>query len=699
MFRLSRVFSKVVMILGMVLTFPLSIQALDKVYWENQSEQGIDSDSTLFNQNLDTIRKFYQTNIDSAVYFLNKAQIIARRNNKKMEEIRMVATKAYLLTNSGRFADALDSYQLAFDLAQNPESEQYYWSLREGFSARKERLFQLANLHFTYGHLMFLTGNNEGRLYHYQQAKSIATENNDPLNIGYAESGLAIIHLENGKADSALMSIENSLDILRQLENQTNTSYALWIQGNIFMNKKLFTKAYEAYFSGRISAEKQNNLNGIVLNNMGLSQYFLQIDEMDSALYYAYKTYNGRDMQDFQALSFDVALAVENLYRVYDSRNQPDSTLKYLHQAKVARDSLNMRRIDNLRAFQKVLMEQQAEQKEHEKKLLIDRTRIRTFTMLSFLIVVCLVAIILYRNYKQKQRSNIELLKILSDLKSTQAQLIHAEKMASLGELTAGIAHEIQNPLNFVNNFSEVSAELLEEIRESRSERRDLSTGEAGTRTEEDEIEDEILEDIKQNLEKINHHGKRADAIVKGMLEHSRTGSGEKELTDINSLASEYLNLAYQSFKSKNEGVDITLITDLDPTIPKIELVRADIGKVLLNILNNAFYAVGTGRSLQPMVTVSTRLREGSPLSLSRDLGRAGGSNGKWVKISISDNGPGISDAIKDKIFQPFFTTKPTGQGTGLGLSLSYDIVKAHGGNLDVDSQPGKTTFTIRIPV
>jgi hypothetical protein len=388
----------------------------------------VESPPAVFNQNLDTIRKFYQTNIDSAVYFLDRALLLAKRNNKKMEEIRLVATKAYLLTNSGRFADALDSYQLAFDLAQNPESEQYYWSLREGFSARKERLFQLANLHFTYGHLMFLTGNNEGRLYHYQQAKSIATENNDLLNIGYAESGLAIIHLENGKADSALMSIENSLDILRQLENQTNTSYALWIQGNIFMNKKLFTKAYEAYFSGRISAEKQNNLNGIVLNNMGLSQYFLQIDEMDSALYYAYKTYNGRDMQDFQALSFDVALAVENLYRVYESRNQPDSTLKYLHQAKIARDSLNMRRIDNLRAFQKVLMEQQAEQKEYEKKLLIDRSRIRTFTMLSFLIVVCLVAIILYRNYKQKQRSNIELLKILSDLKSTQAQLIQSEK-------------------------------------------------------------------------------------------------------------------------------------------------------------------------------------------------------------------------------------------------------------------------------
>jgi signal transduction histidine kinase/ligand-binding sensor domain-containing protein len=296
---------------------------------------------------------------------------------------------------------------------------------------------------------------------------------------------------------------------------------------------------------------------------------------------------------------------------------------------------------------------------------------------------------------KVEERTS-ELKKSLEELKSTQAQLIQSEKMASLGELTAGIAHEIQNPLNFVNNFSEVSAELLDEVKETRTKSRALRQSSGTEATKEEELEDEILEDIKQNLEKINHHGKRADAIVKGMLEHSRTGSGEKELTDINNLASEYLNLAYQSFKSKNEGVDIKLITDLDPTIPKIELVRADIGKVLLNILNNAFYAVTSKFDVRnskfdiplnhPTIGITTKNLGDKP-------------NSYQVEISISDNGPGIPDAIKDKIFQPFFTTKPTGQGTGLGLSLSYDIVKAHGGGLRVDSSDGMgAEFIIQLP-
>jgi signal transduction histidine kinase len=262
---------------------------------------------------------------------------------------------------------------------------------------------------------------------------------------------------------------------------------------------------------------------------------------------------------------------------------------------------------------------------------------------------------------KQVADRTVELNNSLNNLKSTQAQLIQSEKMASLGELTAGIAHEIQNPLNFVNNFSEVSSELLDEMND------ELDKGDI----EEAKV---ISKDIKQNLEKINHHGKRADAIVKGMLEHSRSSTGEKVPTDINVLADEYLRLSYHGLRAMDKNFNADYKTDFDPNLPKVNVVPQDIGRVLLNIINNAFQAIKNDElspdsyrdkndEFKPLVTVSTK------------------NLGDKIEISVRDNGPGIPDQIKEKIFQPFFTTKPTGQGTGLGLSLSYDIVKAHGGN------------------
>jgi signal transduction histidine kinase len=266
-------------------------------------------------------------------------------------------------------------------------------------------------------------------------------------------------------------------------------------------------------------------------------------------------------------------------------------------------------------------------------------------------------------------------------LKASQAQLIQSEKLASLGELTAGIAHEIQNPLNFVNNFAEVSAELLDDMKA------DLQ---AGKTTEAAEIAD----DLQVNLNKINHHGQRASAIVKGMLEHSRASTGTKVPTDLNALADEYLRLAYHGLRAKDSSFNATMETHFDPDLPKIEVIPQDIGRVLLNLINNAFYAVNqrnnavetlhaTSLPYQPTVTVTTKKLENA------------------IEISVKDNGNGIPDAIKDKIFQPFFTTKPTGQGTGLGLSLAYDIVtKGHGGTLTVSSIPGtETKFEIHLPI
>lgn len=271
------------------------------------------------------------------------------------------------------------------------------------------------------------------------------------------------------------------------------------------------------------------------------------------------------------------------------------------------------------------------------------------------------------------EQSNAALSQSLEELKATQAQLIQSEKMASLGELTAGIAHEIQNPLNFVNNFSEVSKELLEEMKE------ELEEGNL------EEVQ-EIAKDVISNLEKILHHGRRADGIVKGMLMHSRTNKGEKEATDLNALVDEYLRLAYHGLRAKDKSFSTSLDTDFDETIDKIDIVPQDIGRVVLNLITNAFYAVNEKKKnhsadYEPSVSVSTK------------------KSGDQILIAIKDNGKGIPKEIVGKIFQPFFSTKPTGQGTGLGLSLSYDIVKAHHGELTVQTKENAgTTFTIKIP-
>jgi two-component system, NtrC family, sensor kinase len=275
---------------------------------------------------------------------------------------------------------------------------------------------------------------------------------------------------------------------------------------------------------------------------------------------------------------------------------------------------------------------------------------------------------------QQVTQRTSELKTSLNELKATQAQLIQSEKMASLGELTAGIAHEIQNPLNFVNNFSEVSTELLHEMTE------ELSKGKLADAKE-------IADSLKQNLEKINHHGKRAGDIVKGMLQHSRSSNGQKEPTDINALADEYLRLAYHGFRSKDKSFNTTLKTDYDETIGYINIIPQDIGRVLLNLITNAAYAVGEKNksgieNYEPTLSVTTK------------------KLGDRVLISVKDNGNGIQQQLLDKIFQPFFTTKPSGQGTGLGLSLSYDIVKAHGGELKVETREGESTaFMVSIPI
>ena len=416
-------------------------------------------------------------------------------------------------------------------------------------------------------------------------------------------------------------------------------------------------------------SKSNNDVKMLSMTYLSTSKLYHQFKQQDSAEYYAQKALevarSGKYEQD--ALNAGIVL-----YSDYDEDKNLPEAYKYYKLATIAKDSL----YSQDRVKKMISMDFEEKQRLQDLAEAQDRyqNQIRTDLLVAGLVILLIIGVVLWRSNTNKKRANMVINDTLNELRSTQNQLIQSEKMASLGELTAGIAHEIQNPLNFVNNFSDVNREMIDELKE---ELKAGNTDEALA----------IADDIQQNEEKINHHGKRADFIVKGMLQHSRTGTGERQPTNVNILADEFLKLSYHGLRAKDKNFNAELITDFDEKLPKVNIVQQDIGRVMLNLFNNAFYAVNekmktAGADYKPEVTVTTAVEN------------------NWVTITVKDNGIGIPDAIRDKIMQPFFTTKPTGQGTGLGLSLSYDIVvKGHGGQLAVTSEEGAyTQFTVSLP-
>ncbi|HLY68177.1 MAG TPA: ATP-binding protein [Puia sp.] len=479
---------------------------------------------------------------------------------------------------------------------------------------------------------------------------------------------------ELNEPDSSLYYMHVTESLMKKILGENSWSGLYYGYGNIYVNLREYAKAIQNYRKGIEIATTSNK--DMMDNFSGLSTAFMKTGQLDSSIFYA-RAALALSRQTHYSLGQLSALNL--LTSAYTAQNKTDSIAKYLALTVAAKDSLFSRQkiiqIQSM-AFDQQLREQETVQQEKELK-----NKIAFYSALVTIAIFIVIGFLLYRNNRLKQKANIVLqnqkeeiniqkLKVeemLNNLRATQSQLIQSEKMASLGELTAGIAHEIQNPLNFVNNFSEVSNELIQELLEERNNPKESRN---------EILENEILNDIKQNLEKINNHGRRADGIVKGMLQHSRSSAGVKEPTDINALADEYLRLSFHGLRAKDNSFNATMKTDFDNNIGKINVVPQDIGRVLLNLYNNAFYAVNdkmktAGANYQPSVWVHTKK-----------------INDKVV-LTVTDNGNGIPEKVIDKIFQPFFTTKPTGLGTGLGLSLSYDIIKAHGGELKVESKEG----------
>ncbi len=491
-------------------------------------------------------------------------------------------------------------------------------------------------------------------------------------------SNLGSAYSLNGMPDSGLFYVQQAIKYSREINDPVKLAGAFCNLAETYIELKKYDLALSYARESMVYASILDMVSHAWTMN-AFAQIFLETNQQDSARYYARLAI---DLSAKRGLKDQLQRAYQYLSASYEKTGKTDSAFKYYRLAINTKDSLfNTQKVKQVQAinFQEQMRKQEAEQEKIQMQ-----NKIRTYAMLSGLAIVFIIAFFLYRNNRQKQKANTLLQQqkekveiTLSELKSTQAQLIQSEKMASLGELTAGIAHEIQNPLNFVNNFSEVSRELIDELK--------VENGKLKMERDE-KLQNEILNDLDSNLEKINHHGKRADAIVKGMLQHSQKSTGQKEPNDINALCDEYLRLAYHGLRAEDKDFNITFKTDFDPSLEKINIIPQDIGRVLLNLYNNAFYAVSQkqkaeSKEYEPTVSVSTK------------------KMGNKIFISVKDNGNGIPQNIVDKIFQPFFTTKPTGQGTGLGLSLSYDIIKAHGGEIKVETKEGEgSEFIIKLP-
>jgi signal transduction histidine kinase len=633
---------------------------------------------------------YEEFNTDSAFYYAEKAIEVARRNNQKLAEASSLTLRGLTYRQTGQFGKALKDLLDAFQLLENKEHNINSWFIIDVPNTEIIRKFELSVTHHIYALLMESVGNRSEEIYHYRKEIELAEDIGSKFRIQLAYMNISGTYRELNRLDSALIYGEAAEELAMESGERHFLGWTLSNLGMIWQTREDYHRAKNYYHKAVQNSIAAANLGSLANAYHKLSTLFIEEVNPDSSLYYSQKTVEAfENLGTWYQKEMNIGTAYDLLHQSFLLNNQQDSAFKYLQLASSTKDRLYNSEISSLSDFQNLTIQEQQRLQILEQEKINYGNKLKLYGLLILLGSISIIAILLYRNNHQRKKTNKilknqkeEIESTLDQLKSTQAQLIHAEKMASLGELTAGIAHEIQNPLNFVNNFSEVSTELIDEAKH------EMTGGDP-------EEACSILDDLKENLTKISHHGHRASGIVRSMLDHSRASGGEKVETDINELCDEYLRLAYHGMRAKDRNFNADFKLNLDSDLPRIKVIPQDIGRVLLNLINNAFQACADRRdsaisemtslksisSLDPKVEVTTKY-----------LGDA-------IQISVSDNGPGIPDDIKDKIFQPFFTTKPTGQGTGLGLSLSYDIVKAHGGGITVkSSQDCGTEIIIKIP-
>ena len=620
------------------------------------------------------------SNVDSALFYGQKALVASRKIKFNEGEYKSLFIMGYALSMAGNSTRALELELKALRI-----TEKYNFTIGRG---------QIFN---RLGIIYRSAGDFSSALFYHKQSMQLFDSSHNYDMAVPAEVYLGMTYYRLNELDSALFYSSMAEKNIKRYGDEIMSCPNLITLGRIQLDKGNVQPALN-YFQQSLSA-------GYLIDqyfftstaNLEIAEIYQQAGPRDSCIYYAQRALDDAQKNGSGLSIAEVSIFLSSLYE----KNNLELALRYHKMAVAALEKIN--KLDNLNAIQNLMaFDEEERQFEIATAQAAYQNQVRQYALLTGLGVFLLIAFFLYRNNKQKQKANallhhqkeqvntqkLKAEKAFSELKSTQAQLIQSEKMASLGELTAGIAHEIQNPLNFVNNFSEVNKELLEELKAERLK----------PNAERDEnLESELINDIITNEEKINHHGKRADAIVKGMLQHSSSGSGKKEATDINALTDEYLRLAYHGLMAKDKSFNATLKTDYDESIGNINIIPQDIGRVILNLINNAFYVVNEKMKAEGGKLNASASAAGQPYEPTVEVSTK--KDKDKVEVKVKDNGNGIPDIIKEKIFQPFFTTKPTGEGTGLGLSLSYDIVKAHGGEIKVNAKESEgTEFIIQLP-
>jgi signal transduction histidine kinase len=610
---------------------------------------------------------YLEKNLDSSYKYAQLANALLPKLNDKKYEAAVARILGKVIQRQGNHQRALEYYLKQLSLLQE---------LKDTLSIS----FCLLDI----GHLFLgIKDYAKAKSYYLKVAefdpiKTSVFGNNAP-NLALVKIGR--IHYDLREPDSAKWYASQAYNLSLKTIDRRSQSEALTLLGNIVADEGKISEATNYYRLAIEQAKIYNSSSAIAENYQYIANAFYRNNQVDSSLYYARETLA---LAEEINSPFAIADASNLLATLFKKKGQADSAFRYLENVLAAKDILFSQ--NRNQQLQTILFNEELQKQESKANNDKFKTQVKLYMMAAGIILLLWLCIFLLVNNRRKHQINKllnergeKIKKTLAELELTQTQLVQKEKMASLGELTAGIAHEIQNPLNFINNFSEVSVDIAKELKE------ELAT--INVASHEQMNLKSIVEELIQNQQKIIEHGHRADAIVKGMLQHSRNTAGEREPININILTEEFLRLSYYGLKAKDKSFSATYKTDFDNSIGKIIVVPQNIGRVLLNLFNNAFYSVAEKKkklngNFEPTVWVSTKRLNGQ------------------IEICVRDNGLGIPENVVSKIFQPFYTTKPTGHGTGLGLSLSYDIItKEHGGMLSAETKEGEfALFKLVLP-